>query len=187
MKFEIEKCKEPYRAASVLAALRYIGVAVLLLVGGGLSVSHAQQQMAVTKLTPEDYVQIYQLYSAYSDSLDTGNGPARVATFTPDGTFSSFISKHVPETMDILLKRTNAYGQKKVPVGGHMLMNIHLTPTPEGANGTCYAILGGGKADADGHFYSSPAFYTDTLVKTTAGWRFKTREVFIGTPGDANY
>ena len=65
---------------------------------------------------------------------------------------------------------------------------IHITPTgPNTADGTCYAILGGGALDADGNAEASPAFYTDTLVKTPQGWRFKTREVFIGVPGDKNF
>jgi hypothetical protein len=137
------------------------------------------QPPAVTKLTPDDYVEIYQLYSAYSMALDTGNGAGRVATFTPDGTFSWFQSKHVPETMDTVLKRTNAYGQKKRPVGGHLLTNIHITPTAEGVDATCYAILGG--PDADGNIEISPGFYTDTLVKTSEGWRFKTREFWTAS------
>jgi len=165
------------RAPIILGLPAAIFYAVFLLFAG-CSASYAQPAKTVTKLTPGDYIEIYQLYSAYSIALDTGNGPGRIATFTPDGTFSSHISNHVPETMDILLKRTNAYGQKNMPAGGHMLTNIHVTATTDGAIGTCYALLGGGKADADGHFNVMPAFYTDTLVKTRAGWRFKTREIF---------
>jgi len=166
------------------AAICFFSMSSFLAASGA---AHAQPTKSVMKLTPSDYVEIYQLYSAYSVALDTGDGPGRVGTFTPDGTFSSFISKHVPETMDILLKRTNAYGQRKIPVGGHILTNIHITPTADGADGTCYALLGGGRPDAKGHFHVGPAFYTDTLVKTPVGWRFKTREVFIGMPGDKNY
>jgi len=170
------------RIASPTSAIRYVCALSLFLVsGGGTSVSYAQQERAVTKLTPADYVEIYNLYSAYSIALDSGNGPARIGTFTPDGTFNSHISKHVPETMQTVLKRTNAYEQRTSPSGGHMfhmLMNIHITPTSSGADGSCYAILIGGKPDANGQVNTMPAFYTDTLVKTPTGWRFKTREVF---------
>jgi hypothetical protein len=172
----IEDGKRRSRAGT--PGLATIGcICALLLVLAGGHESYAQSARAVTTLTPGDYIEIYQLYSAYSVALDTGNGPGRVATFTPDGTFSYLGSKHVPQGMDIVLKRTNAYGQKKRPAGMyHILTNIHITPTSEGANGTCYAILGGGKPDANGNFVLSPGFYTDTLVKTPAGWRFRTRE-----------
>src|ERR1700743_2281146 len=151
----------------------------LMFCGVSSSVS-AQQSSSVAKLSPMDYIEIYQLYSAYALALDTGNGPGRVATFTPDGTFASYISKHVPESMDILMKRTNAYGQRERPGGmRHNLVNIHITPTASGADGSCYALLYGGKTDASGNFIGNPGFYKDTLVKTSAGWRFKTREVWI--------
>src|ERR1700744_29399 len=102
------------------------------------------------KLTAEDYIEIYQLYSAYSDAIDTGDGQGRIDTFTRDGTFSSYLSDHRPETMDVLLKRTNASGHKSIPMGGHAMMNIHVTPTSTGADGTCYAILSSSKPFANG-------------------------------------
>jgi hypothetical protein len=155
-------------------AMRLLGVIGLLLFCAEANEPFAKP--GVTQLNAADYAEIYQLYSAYSVALDTGNGLGRVATFTSDGTFSWSESHHVPETMETVLKRTNAYGQKKRPIGGHILTNIHLTPTAEGANGTCYAVLAASKPDANGHFKMSPGFYTDTLVKTPQGWRFKTRE-----------
>jgi hypothetical protein len=124
-----------------------------------------------------DYIEIYQLYSAYSVALDTGNGPGRVATFTPDGTFSWFQSNHQPESMEAVLKRTNAYGRTERPARMyHILTNIHITPTAQGANGTCYAVLAYLDPKKTSSFMVQPGFYTDTLVKTPTGWRFKTRE-----------
>jgi hypothetical protein len=152
-----------------------ITVGIILLLTGGA----AAQSGKPIKLTPKDYFEIYQLYAAYSNALDIGDGAGRVGTFTPDGTFSWVASKHQPESMDVLKKRTDAYEHKPHPVAGHLLTNIHITPTPEGADGSCYALLGGGKPDAQGHYIADPAFYQDKLVKTAAGWRFKSREVWI--------
>jgi len=164
------------KPASPAATIRYACILSVLLTVGNVSFAQAKE---VTKLAPADYFEIYNLYSAYSVALDTGNGAARVATFTPDGTFQSFLSKQVPEHMDILLKRTNAYPHKKIPDARmmHILINIHVTPTSEGANGTCYALFP--RKIPSGHYIFSPGFYTDTLVKTSAGWRFKTRQVTI--------
>jgi hypothetical protein len=64
-------------------------------------------------------------------------------------------------------------------------MNIHITPTAEGAKGTCY-MVGQGRPSPKSPVIKGlnpalyvdgpmPGFYSDTLVKTSAGWRFKTR------------
>ena len=139
------------------------------------------------QLTAADYFEIYDLYAAYAIALDTGDGAARVATFTPDGTMSSYLSDHVPYHMDRMLEATNRYERKERPTGGHLQASIHIVPTAEGASATCYALIGGGTKNADGDDVWLPAFYTDTLVKTADGWRFKTRDVFVGAPGDATY
>jgi hypothetical protein len=136
-----------------------------------------------TKLTPEDYDQIYNLYAEYAYALDTGNGAARTATFTPDGTFSWMLTHHKPETMDSVKARTDKYPHFDRPgLGRHMMLNIHITPTTQGADGFCYALFPdpGSAPDAMGGIKVILGFYKDTLVKTAAGWRFKTREVWIG-------
>jgi hypothetical protein len=170
-----ERVRRPYAGGRSLMAIICCAVVLfpLLLVAGG-DESRAQSANEVTKLTPMDYVDIYRLYSDYSVALDTGNGPARVATFTKDGTFSWFMSHHVPESMATVLKRTNDYGRTIRPRRiYHILTNIHITPTADGADGTCYAVLG--YVDQNGDWKVQPGFYTDTLVKTPVGWRFKTR------------
>jgi len=152
-----------------------ISMFALLLIGGTAAYAQPAKQ-----LTAEDYAEIYNLYSAYSIGLDTGNGAARVATFTPDGTFAWDRSNHQPETMDALLKRTNAYPHKAIPEGGmHILTNIRIIPTAEGADGSCYAMLVPNKPDTNNRYFPMPAYYEDKLVKTAAGWRFKSREVFM--------
>ena len=168
--------RQKTRTARILTVLgRTILLAIVVCFGGSRAYSQP-----IKRLTPADYVEIYNLYSAYSLGLDTGNGAARVATFTPDGTFAWALSKHVPETMDAVKKRTDAYVQKPHPSGMyHILMNIHLMPTAAGADGSCYALLFGGRRDAQGHFIGDPAYYVDKLVRTPDGWRFKTREVWI--------
>src|SRR5580698_9241104 len=95
------------KSRNPVAMMRWLGVLLLLLVCVKVNGPHATP--GVTQLTAADYAEIYNLYSAYSVALDTGNGPGRVAVFTPDGTFSWAFSHHVPETMDTVLKRTNAY------------------------------------------------------------------------------
>jgi len=132
-------------------------------------------------LTPEDYIEIQQLYSAYALALDTGNGEAQAETFATDGKYLSDLTKHQPENAAAMAKRTTADG---VTGARHFMTNIVIIPTPEGAKGSCYAIVLSGQRNADGGMSGTPAFYNDTLVKTAQGWRFKTREVWL--PGEPN-
>jgi hypothetical protein len=135
----------------------------------------------MSQLTPADYIEIYQLYSAYAYALDTGDGAARIATFTPDGVFKSPITHHQADPLENVRKRTEAYGQRERPgVMRHMLLNIHITPTAEGADGYCYLLGPMGQPAADGSQPMITGFYRDTLVRTSAGWRFKTKEVWYG-------
>jgi hypothetical protein len=168
---------EPARKGGKMSATAKIrmGVALAVLLAAGMA-----KAQPVTKLTPDDYAEIYNLYSAYSIALDTGNGAGRIATFTPDGTFSWVQSNHKPEDMAALKKRTDAYPHKKIPQGMmHILTNIRLIPTADGVNGSCYAELAPPTADSDGSYHPMPAYYVDKLVKTPQGWRFKSREVFM--------
>ena len=164
---KIVNTRRPYRALALGLAVSCIAALFFLFASG--SVSLAQRSASAPQLTPADYDQIYNLYAEYSYALDTGNGAARIAVFTPDGKFSSPITHHQWEGMDTVKKRTDAYGQRDRPgVMRHLMINIHLTPTTEGADGFCYL----GTAEA--------GFYRDKLVKTANGWRFKSREVWYG-------
>jgi len=131
------------------------------------------------KLTAEDYAEIYNLYSQYSETFDTGDTEGRIAVFAPNGTMDSYLSDHVPYSMEKMRDMMKNSVRKPRPVGGHLLTNIHITPTADGVDATCYAMLGGGTPDAHGKYIADPAFYTDKLVKTPLGWRFKSREVWL--------
>ena len=162
-------------------------ILVLAVIAIATLVSNAYAQIArpiqlptpVGRLLPEEYFEILQLYSKYSLTLDTGDGDARAGLFTPDGLFYSDVSKHNPENMASLASRTSSRGKSERPLGGHMMFNILITPTPEGARGFAEAFIGG-RATATGVITGTPAYYSDTLVRTPYGWRFKTREVWSG-------
>jgi hypothetical protein len=65
------------------------------------------------------------------------------------------------------------------PKGLRFVTNLRVEPTPEGARGGCFMIsmmLGeGGKPSTIG-----VAVYEDVLVKTSEGWRFKSRKTYLG-------
>src|SRR6185437_15807606 len=125
---------------------QFIAAAVLL---GGLAFPALAQPVttqptttqAIRPLTPDDYYQIYQLYSEYSFAVDTGDGPRRTTVFTPDATITSNLTMHVPGTMREMSQRTGRIGRLARPTGGHIMTNIVLTATPEGAKGVAYALI----------------------------------------------
>ncbi len=129
-------------------------------------------------LTPMDYIEIQQLYACHSIALDTGEGAARSALFTPDGSYSNLMSGHKPRSRSELVRGTNEYGN----VGErHLITNLVITPTKEGADGFAYLAM----ISADGKVHTG--FYNDKLVKTSEGWRFAARVGWYDTDPDSPY
>jgi len=129
-------------------------------------------------LTTQDYIDIEQLYSTYNQAIDTGDAQGWAATFTPDGSFNRFVGK------DALVGFIDQWRDK---MGGanrrHWNTNLKITGTPEGASGIVYLML----MDVSTKPVSviNTGTYTDTLVKTADGWRFKTRTTHSDTPPPA--
>lgn len=126
----------------------------------------------VAQLSELDHIEIRQLYAKYCFAVDLGDGAMRAAVFTPDGSFKGAANDHRPESVQAMSERTAKQGN----IGRrHLITNIVITPSPEGATGRAYAlILQRPKEDASalvGHV----GVYDDTLVRTADGWRFSTR------------
>jgi uncharacterized protein (TIGR02246 family) len=142
----------------------YFGAVLLSLVVGTAAWTYAQSGGAAT-LTPQDYLEIQQLYARYNWAIDAGDIEAYVALYTPDGTFNTFNGAAGLRTF-----------MKDRPAGTrrHWNTNLIITPSPEGANGKVYLMLldVGVKPPAA----SAAARYEDRLVKTAGGWRFKKRQ-----------
>src|SRR5262245_13084980 len=117
-------------------------------------------------LTTQDYVEIEQLYAQYNHAIDSGDAEGWAATFTPDGTFNTFAGH------DALVGFVHQWIEKMN--GGnrrHWNTNLRIVGTSEGAGGSVYLML----VDVTTKSIVGTGSYTDTLVKTAAGWRFKSR------------
>jgi hypothetical protein len=139
-----------------------------LAVGAGIALS-AQG----SKLTSDDFVEIQQLYARYNWALDSGDSQAYAATFTPDGVFNNNVGH------DAIVKFADTF---HAGVGSHVKhwnTNLTITPSATGASGQVYLVLVDYATKPPSIFTS--ASYTDDLVKTPQGWRFKKR----ATKGDA--
>src|SRR5688500_7565404 len=73
-----------------MSRITIISLATAVALAVGVSWQRTQAQESATKLTAEDYVEIYNLYAKYTRAADMGgkgDGSDWAATFTPDGTF----------------------------------------------------------------------------------------------------
>jgi hypothetical protein len=129
-------------------------------------------QSAGRTLTAQDFVEIQQLYAKYNWALDAGDSEAYAATFTPDGAFNNNIGH------DAIVKFADTFHAGMGAHVRHWNTNLMITPSADGATGQVYLVL------VD--FATKPptiatsASYSDQLVKTPQGWRFKKRQ----TKGD---
>jgi uncharacterized protein (TIGR02246 family) len=146
---------------------RHVGAVVLLslvLGAAGWTYAYAQSRAAGT-LTPQDYIDIQQLYARYTWAIDAGDVEGYAGLYTPDGSFNTF------NGADGL--RTFMKG-RPAGTGRHWNSNLVITPSPEGARGKVYLLIVdvGEKPPAA----KLAARYEDSLVKTADGWRFKKRQ-----------
>ena len=119
-------------------------------------------------LTTQDYVEIEQLYAQYNHSIDAGDAEGWAATFTPDGTFNRFAG-HDALVGFVKMWREQMNGANR----RHWNTNLRVVGTSDGANGAVYLML----VDVSTRPASiaGTGTYSDTLVKTPKGWRFKSR------------
>jgi hypothetical protein len=149
---------------------KILALAGIALVGGGTWI--AAQQGGGKALTAQDLVDIQQLYARYNWALDGGDSEGYASTFTPDGVFNNNVGH------DAIVKFADTFHAGLGAHVRHWNTNLMILPTPEGASGQVYLVL------VD--FANKPATiatsasYTDQLVKTPQGWRFKKR----ATKGD---
>jgi hypothetical protein len=124
-------------------------------------------------LTTQDYIDIEQLYATYNHAIDSGDGEAWAATFTPDGTFNKFTGH------DQLVGFIQAWKEKMN--GGarrHWNTNLRIAPSKDGASASVFLML----VDVNTRGIVATGMYDDTLVKTANGWRFRTRQTKMDTP-----
>jgi SnoaL-like domain len=154
-------------------ALMATGLSLAVLTG---ALVYAQQQRAVPALSPQDYMEIQQLYALYAKTADLADGKGYAGTFTPDG---EFVSGRAPQNGQGDWIRTTSKGTDSLirtgSTGGlrHNFINIHVTRTAEGADATCYLLMYTARTNPAS--LVTTATYTDTLIKTADGWRFKKR------------
>jgi SnoaL-like domain len=155
-------------------------VAIVLLTG----VADAAAPM---KLTAQDYIDIKMLSARYAQIIEhcTNKGYDYAALYTPDGEFGgtnewSVAPKKLSKGPDQLAAAANGgpagCGDPAKWMGTgltHLIVNTVITPTASGASGKSFLVMLGVQQDPTRIIRLGG--YQDTYVKTSHGWRFKTR------------
>lgn len=130
-------------------------------------------------LTPQDYADIQQLYVRYAWAIDTheDNGKVWARTFVPDGEFVNVVGKSTTTGHEKLAEMMKGSGKPNA-FPTHYTTNIVIEPSPEGARGSAYLSIVGGEAPAK-LSVTATGTYKDVLVKTSDGWRFKKRTLYL--------
>jgi hypothetical protein len=128
-------------------------------------------------LSTQDYIDIQQLYANYAHALDKGEGARFAATFIAEGEFTGGRAAGQASAVRTPLKGTEGLTRMGSSGGSrHFTANLVITPTPEGASGSCYLLLFNARNVPA--TITETAIYDDTLIKTSQGWRFKKRVVW---------
>jgi hypothetical protein len=149
-----------------------------------LSSTASAQKAKPIELAALDYFQIQQLVAKYARAIDTcsNNGYDYAGLFTHDGYFApSMNGKAGPRFQGreqlAEVSGGGANGCKNVPwiLEGihHIYVNHVITPTAEGAAGTVDMLMIGLGGDPNKMEYDG--YYEDVYVRTSQGWRFKSR------------
>jgi hypothetical protein len=121
-------------------------------------------------LTTQDYIDIEQLYAQYNHAIDGCDAEGWAATFTPDGTFMRFTGKEaLVGFVKQWCERMNGANRR------HWNTNLRITPSSDGASGTVMLMLL--DVSARPASIANTGTYSDALVRTPDGWRFKSRTI----------
>jgi hypothetical protein len=125
------------------------------------------------RLSPEDFLEIEQLVQGYTHGIDIGPEDASWV-YTPDGVFASANNRSVNGEKE-LKAFYEARRKRHNPRQRHLVTNLIVKPTTEGASGTAYiTIVEPGTNSMPMIAYYG--MYNDTYVRTREGWRLKRRE-----------
>jgi hypothetical protein len=139
-------------------------------------------------LTPQDYIDIQQLSAKYAFAIDTctNGGTDYADLYTDVGEFSvsqqwGVAGNRKTKGRAALVKAAGGDGtggcvDPKTTMGygiSHLIVNLVVTPTPDGAVGKSYLLAIG--VGGDPTKIERQGGYDDVYVKTAAGWRFKSR------------
>lgn len=153
-------------------------IAADVVVGQGREETESRAPMELTAL---DYFEIEQLTRKYAWAIDTcsNDGFDYADLYTADGTFIEGETGRRFQGREMLAQAAGGNGRGcpfvRMPLS-HLILNLVIEPTPDGATGKSYLIYPGKNGEfADDKHQGHDGGYQDIFVKTADGWRFKER------------
>jgi bifunctional aromatase (cyclase/dehydratase) len=138
-----------------------------------VAIASTSPMITAAELKVDDYTAIQMLYARYNTAIDHGDGEAWANTFTADGVFANNFKGHDALVGFVKNWRTNP--AMNGTLRRHFSADLVISPSAEGATGTVSTLL----VDLSTKPVSIASYvtYSDALVKTADGWRFKTRAI----------
>lgn len=124
--------------------------------------------VAADALSAQDYFEIQQLYARYNAAIDSGDAEGYASTFTPDGVFNG-MGGHDALVGFVKTWREKLNGASRK----HWNNNLQISGNSKQATGHVYLMLIDISTKPAGIL--TTATYSDSLIKTKAGWRFTRR------------
>lgn len=123
-------------------------------------------------LSPEDYMEIQQLYGFYARDVDPGSKRNAEWMFASDGVAQIGTRRYTGQE----LKDFYAQVPKNQSAGvRHFNTTYVIVGTPEGARGSSYMMQVERRSEGKPAEVTLFGKYEDRFVKTRDGWRFKER------------
>jgi len=149
-----------------------------------LLAAHAQpRSIHESALTALDYAEIEQLNAHYPHAIDScaQNGKEWADLFVPDGVFTDSTKHRGRKALAALSGSHHFCDPPRTPLTvRHININVMIEPSPGGAIGKSYVLfLKVGKDGRPGDIEEAGKYY-DVYVKTSVGWRFKSRRYVRG-------
>ena len=141
---------------------------------GGGALLFAQPQWATGTLSAADLQEIQLVVEGYHRGIDLGpENPSWV--FSDDAVFEYTAGGATGATVSGREALDEFYGNlRKTNTSRHLVTNVVISPSPEGATGSLYMTTLDRTDDAP-IAVTAFGFYEDVYVKTPRGWRIKHR------------
>lgn len=162
---------------------RAIWLAALLLIAAGAAIPVDAAQRGPKKLSADDHIEIQRLYTKYHWAADATDGESWADMFTSDGEYEVVGQYKVKGRAQLVELPKKSFGTPTVKSPLHFLTNVWVEPAPEGARGGAYMLVVSPAAEGKPATLTSIVVYEDVVVKTSDGWRIKSRKTHVADAG----
>ena len=165
---------------------QFVAVAVLVGLGVGVGYLSAQDRNRPGELTPQDRLDIQDLYWTYAHGQNFADAELFASAFSEDGVFRTSPERAAVGRDEIAELIAGSFAGRTGDSGRrHWHNGWRITPSPVGARGRVYwLVFDVGRGDpvpglpVDGRRgpqFRSTGVYEDVYVRTPEGWRISSR------------